>query len=268
MLKFAGNLIEIKGLSKAYATENGCNVISNINLNIKEGEFHILLGPSGCGKSTLLNIIAGLLKKTTGKITMNGKVINAPDKNRGVVFQNADTAIYPWLTVWENVEYGLKINKIPKAERRRIVEHYINLVGLAEHKGKYPSELSGGMKQRTQIARVLANNPQVLIMDEPFGALDAQTRHIMQQELIHIWQETKKTIIFVTHDIQEALLLGTNISIMSKSPEANIYQTYKVDFAYPRDETTEEFNIMYRRLTEHFIDSDIKKKNEEWKVAI
>lgn len=260
------NLIEIKNLYKSYPSvaEDETNVLSDINLDIKEGEFHILLGPSGCGKSTLLNIIAGLLRKSSGKITLNGKSIHQADRDRGVVFQNADAAIYPWLTVYENVEYGLKMNRVPKEERKTIVNHYIELVGLSDHVKKYPAELSGGMKQRTQIARVLANNPDVLIMDEPFGALDAQTRHVMQKELIHIWQETKKTIIFVTHDIQEAILLGTDISIMSKAPDASIYKSYKVKFLYPRDETTPEFNKFYRKISEHFTE----KKETELKIAI
>lgn len=261
----ANNLIEIKNLYKSYSdSEEDVNVLSDINLNIKDGEFHILLGPSGCGKSTLLNITAGLLRKSRGEITLNGKPICQPGKDRGVVFQNADKAIYPWLTVYENVEYGLKMNRVPKEERRPIVEHYLELVGLTEHSKKYPRELSGGMKQRTQIARVLANNPDVLIMDEPFGALDAQTRHVMQKELIDIWQETKKTIIFVTHDIQEAILLGTDISIFSKSPDARIYQSYKVDFAYPRNETTAEFNKFYRKVSKHFAE----KKDVDFKIAM
>jgi NitT/TauT family transport system ATP-binding protein len=259
------NLIEIQHLYKKYAaTDDNLNVLSDINLHIREGEFHILLGPSGCGKSTLLNIVAGLLKKSSGKVTLNGKSIRQADRDRGVVFQNADKAIYPWLTVYENVEYGLKMNRVSKSERKPIVEHYLELVGLTEHKDKYPGELSGGMKQRTQIARVLANNPEVLIMDEPFGALDAQTRHVMQKELIHIWKETGKTIIFVTHDIQEAILLGTDISIMSKSPDAKIYQSYKVDFAYPRDETSPRFNELYRKISEHFVE----KKETDLKIAI
>lgn len=265
MAALKNNLIEIKNLYKSYlSAEDEVNILSDINLDIKEGEFHILLGPSGCGKSTLLNIIVGLLRKSSGKITLNGKPIHQPDKDRGVVFQNADAAIYPWLTVYENVEYGLKMNRVPKEERKAIAERYIKLVGLSEHTKKYPRELSGGMKQRTQIARVLANNPEVLIMDEPFGALDAQTRHVMQKELIHIWKETKKTIIFVTHDIQEAILLGTNISIMSKSPDARIYQSYKVDFAYPRDETTLEFNKFYKKISQHFTE----KKEVPLKIAI
>lgn len=259
------DLIKIQNLYKSYSTaEDSVNILSDINLNIKNGEFHILLGPSGCGKSTLLNIIAGLLRKSSGKITLNGKSIRHADRDRGVVFQSADKAIYPWLTVYENVEYGLKMSHVPKEERKAIVEHYIELVGLTDHMDKYPNELSGGMKQRTQIARVLANDPEVLIMDEPFGALDAQTRHVMQKELIHIWKETKKTIIFVTHDIQEAILLGTDISIMSKSPDARIYRSYKVDFSYPRDETTPEFNKFYRKISEHFAE----RKEADLKIAI
>lgn len=261
------NLIEIRNLKKSF-DENDKNILSDINLDIKKGEFHILLGPSGCGKSTLLNIIAGLLKKSDGSITIGGRSIKNPGKDRGVVFQNADTAIYPWLTVLENVEYGLKINKVPKDERRKQALEYINMVGLAEHVNKRPCELSGGMKQRTQIARVLANDPEVLIMDEPFGALDAQTRRTMQSELIRIWKETGKTIIFVTHDIQEAILLGTNISIFSKSPDAKIVKNYKVDLAYPRRETDKHFIEFFQRINDHFIAEEVEDNQNDHKIAI
>ncbi len=260
------NLIEIRNLKKSF-DDNESNILTDINLDIKKGEFHILLGPSGCGKSTLLNIIAGFLKKSSGSITVAGHSVKAPGKDRGVVFQNADTAIYPWLTVLENVEYGLKINKVPKAERRERALAYIDMVGLSDHVNKRPCELSGGMKQRTQIARVLANDPEVLIMDEPFGALDAQTRRTMQGELIRIWKETGKTIIFVTHDIQEAILLGTDISIFSKSPDAKIIKNYKVDLAYPRHETDSEFIDYFQTINQHFAEEE-EHEQVDHKIAI
>ncbi|GHV64923.1 hypothetical protein AGMMS49587_18280 [Spirochaetia bacterium] len=226
------NIIRIEGLSKSYDGVN--SVLDNISLNIKDGEFHIFLGWSGCGKSTLLNIIAGFVKKTAGHVFVDGEEVEKPGFERGVVFQNADSAIFPWITVWKNIEYGLKIRHVPGTERAKIVRRCTTLVGLDGHENKYPHELSGGMKQRVQIARSMANNPKILIMDEPFGALDAQTRRLMQNELIKIWQETRKTIIFVTHDIQEAVYLGQKISIMSRAPNARIMKTLDVPFPYNR----------------------------------
>lgn len=249
--------ILIEHISKKY-TNNGNdsksihNVIKDVNLEIKGGEFHILLGPSGCGKSTLLNIIAGFLTKTEGKITIDGRNIKKPGRDRGVVFQNADSAIFPWLTVRGNVEYGLKMKGMGSKDRRVISSNYIKLVGLETHEDKYPRELSGGMKQRVQIARSLANNSEILIMDEPFGALDAHTRRIMQNELVKIWQQTKKTIIFVTHDITEAILLGQRISIMSTAPDAYIYKIYDVKLPYPRNVTSPEFGELFGRVQSHF----------------
>jgi NitT/TauT family transport system ATP-binding protein len=210
-------------------------VLRDIDLSIEQGEFHIFLGWSGCGKSTLLNIIAGFVEKTSGEALVDCKEVTKPGFDRGVVFQNADSAIFPWITVWKNVEYGLKIRKVPKNERDHIVKRYISLVGLEGHEKKYPHELSGGMKQRVQIARSMANNPKILLMDEPFGALDAQTRRLMQNELIKIWQESHKTILFVTHDIQEAVYLGQKISILSRSPNARIMETLNVTMPYPRN---------------------------------
>lgn len=210
-------------------------VLKDVNLTIKEGEFHIFLGASGCGKSTLLNIIAGFLDYTQGKITLDGRAITGAGPDRGVVFQNADQAIFPWRTVWGNVEYGLKMQHVSKEKRKKIVKKCIDMVGLTGHEKKHPSELSGGMKQRVQIARSIASNPEILIMDEPFGALDAQTRRNLQDELIQIWKKTKKTIIFVTHDLQEAVYLGQKISIFSAAPDANIATQLDVPFEYPRN---------------------------------
>lgn len=245
-------VIDVNHLCKNYAASEESQVLKDVDLKISEGEFHVLLGLSGCGKSTLLNSIAGFLKITSGEILIDGKPAKGPGNDRGVVFQSADRAIFPWLTVQKNVEYGPKVNKIRKKQREEIADKYIELVGLGEHRDKYPDELSGGMKQRLQIARALANNSRILIMDEPFGALDAHTRRIMQDELIKLWEETGKTILFVTHDITEAILLGQKIHIMSPAPHATIYKTYNVDFPYPRKETGREFDELYENLKGHF----------------
>lgn len=249
------NIVEIKALSKSYdfgRSNDIVNVISDVNLEIRRGEFFVLLGPSGCGKSTLLNIIAGFINNSKGSLLIDNKEINKPGKDRGVVFQNADAAIFPWKTVEENVDFGLKLSRIKAKERKKISDEYIKLVGLENHINKYPHELSGGMKQRVQLARALANDSEILIMDEPFGALDAQTRHIMQRELIKIWRETNKTVIFVTHDIQEAILLGQRIGIMSLSPDATIYKIYDNKLLYPRNEIDKEFIELYTTLQSHF----------------
>ena len=254
------NVIEIKYLGKkfdqkdkkllfskninpdAIFEENGDGyVLKDVNLEIKEGEFHVFLGASGCGKSTLLNIIAGFLSPTEGSVTLEGKEITKPGPDRGVVFQNADQAIFQWLTVYQNVEYGLKAQGIKKEERRKKVEEALELVGLTEHANKHPVELSGGMKQRVQIARSIASDPKILIMDEPFGALDAQTRRTLQDEFVRIWQKTGKTILFVTHDLNEAVYLGQRISIFSASPDARIATQAVVPFDYPRQTEKDDF---------------------------
>jgi NitT/TauT family transport system ATP-binding protein len=230
--------VRIENLTKSYDLVNNGEekaiVLNDLNLEIAKGEFHVFLGWSGCGKSTLLSIIAGFIQQSSGRITVNGKPIDGPGRDRGVVFQNADAALFPWLTVHKNVEYGLKIAGASKEKRTQIVKKCLKLVGLEHHDQKYPDELSGGMKQRAQIARNIANNPEILIMDEPFGALDAQTRRLMQKEIITIWKETKKTILFVTHDIQEAVFLGQKISIMSRAPKATIIETIDINIPYPR----------------------------------
>ena len=225
-------------------------VLRDVNLEIHEGEFHIFLGASGCGKTTLLNIVAGFLNKTEGSISLDDKEIVGPSSERGVVFQNADLAIFPWLTVQKNVEYGLKMRGVKKEERRKTALDALELVGLKGHEHKYPDELSGGMKQRVQIARSIAANPEVLIMDEPFGALDAQTRRTLQDELIRIWKKTGKTILFVTHDISEAVYLGENISIFSVAPNASIVDTINVPYLYPRDVNDKRIGEFIKYTTE------------------
>jgi NitT/TauT family transport system ATP-binding protein len=252
-----GALIQIEHLYKIFKNEGHSRsgsvpVLADINLIVERGDFYILLGSSGCGKSTLLNIIAGFLTKTSGKVLVKGKEVVKPGRDRGVVFQNADSAIFSWLTARENVEFGLKMQGIKKEQRNTISEEYLQLVGLSTHADKYPHELSGGMKQRVQLARLLANDSEILIMDEPFGALDAQTRKIMQRELIRIWQKTNKTIVFVTHDIQEAVLLGKKVSVLASAPLSGIAKTYSIDFPYPRNETDSAFIQQYMQLLGHF----------------
>jgi NitT/TauT family transport system ATP-binding protein len=242
--------ISISGLSKSF--NNSHYVLENVNLSIERGEFFILLGPSGCGKSTLLSMIAGFIEKTSGDLAVDQEEVNKPGRNRGVVFQQADAALFPWLTVKENVEFGLKMKKTPKDIRNETSAQYINLVGLNGHEKKFPRELSGGMKQRVQLARVLANDPDILLMDEPFGALDAMTRRTMQTELVRIWKETNKTVIFVTHDIQEALLLGQRVGVMSVGPSSKIETIYDIPMQYPRSFTDKEFNLFYQSIQAHF----------------
>lgn len=247
--------ITIEQLNKSYSDHKPGAVhyiIKDIDLVVKGGEFFVLLGPSGCGKSTLLNIIAGFVSKSGGNLRVGDVEIDKPGRERAVVFQQADSSLFPWLTVRQNVEFGLKMKKMPKEKRREISDRYIRLVSLSGHENKFPRELSGGMKQRVQLARVLANDPAILLMDEPFGALDAMTRRTMQKELSQIWQETHKTVIFVTHDIQEALLLGGRIAVMSNGPNAYISDVYDIPLAYPRDVTSSEFHSLHRRIQSHF----------------
>lgn len=223
-------------------------VLRDVNLDIREGEFHIFLGASGCGKSTLLNIIAGFLDKTEGEVRLRDRPVSGPGPDRGVVFQNADQAIFPWLTVQKNVEYGLSLRGVPKEKRKEIAARCISLVGLTGHEMKHPSELSGGMKQRVQIARSIACDPEILIMDEPFGALDARTRRTLQDEIIDIWRKTGKTILFVTHDLQEAVYLGERISIFSAAPNAKIVREVTVPFGYPRDPSRPDVSDFTREV--------------------
>ncbi|AFC31163.1 ABC transporter [Paenibacillus mucilaginosus 3016] len=251
----AAKTIQINQLHKSYTGQAGTEphyIIKGVDLVVKGGEFFVLLGPSGCGKSTLLNIIAGFVAKTEGKLTIDGEEISRPGRDRAMVFQQADASLFPWLTVRENVEFGLKMKKTPKAERREVSDHYIGLVGLKGHENKFPRELSGGMKQRVQLARVLALNSSILLMDEPFGALDAMTRRTMQKELIRIWQQTGKTVIFVTHDLQEALLLGQRIGVMSVGPASRISDIHEVPLSYPRELSDPRFHELYETIQRHF----------------
>ncbi len=210
--------IVIEGVSHIYRPPRGKPVLAleDVSLSVSNREFIALLGPSGCGKSTLLYLIGGFLPVETGSITIDGKPIAGPGPDRGIVFQHF--ALFPWKTVRGNILYGLERQGMPKAEREQRAIDFINLVGLTGFEDSYPSQLSGGMKQRTALARTLAIDPTILLMDEPFGALDAQTRSLMQEELLSIWQRTPKTVIFVTHDVQEAVYLADRVAVMSARP--------------------------------------------------
>lgn len=240
--------INIHNLTKTYK-KNGKEVlvISNFDVDVKKGELVSIVGPSGCGKTTILRMIAGLLKPTSGTIIVGGHQCTAPGPDRGMVFQ--DFALLPWRTVQKNVELGLEIAGISKKERRFRASMYIRLVGLEKFRDSNINELSGGMKQRVGIARAMVNNPDVLLMDEPFGALDAQTRNIMQTSLINIINKTNQTIIFVTHSVDEAIFLSNRIIILTKRP-ANINEIIEIPWSRPRDRASPEFTTLRKRILE------------------
>jgi NitT/TauT family transport system ATP-binding protein len=223
--KVAG--IELRHVAKRFGS---VEVIPDFSLAIEPGEFVVLLGPSGCGKSTLLNIVAGFLAPTSGEVTIDGETVTGPDPRRIFVFQ--ERGVFPWLSVEGNIEFGLF--KLPKEERRRRIAHYVKLVGLQGFEKAYPGELSGGMKQRLEVARALAVKPDMLFLDEPFGALDSITRLIMRGELLRIWEAERKTIVFVTHDIEESVQLADRVVVMSARP-ARIQRIVEIDIPHPRD---------------------------------
>jgi len=222
--------------------------VRDFALDIEAGEFFCLLGTSGCGKTTVLNIIAGFELATSGSVEIAGRAIESPGADRGVVFQS-DDSLYPWLSALGNVEFGLRMRGLPRAERLEQAQRYLDLVGLAGQGHKHPAELSGGMKQRIQIARALANEPKMLLMDEPFGALDAQTRAIMQQELRKIWLATQSSILFITHDVDEAILLGSKIGVMTTGPGGKLKGIVPVDLAGERNRKDPAYTEIY--LTVH-----------------
>lgn len=226
--------IEIVGVSKRFDTKNGpVQALGEINLHVRSREFVTLLGTSGCGKSTLLRIIGGLEEATEGDIYFKQKRIEGPSPERGMVFQSY--TLFPWLTIRDNIEFGLHLKKtLSKSEIRDIADEYIELVGLKGFENQYPKSLSGGMKQRAAIARALANDPDILLMDEPFGALDMQTRGVMQELLLDVWQKSPKTIVMVTHDIEEAILLADRCVVMSSRP-GTVKEIIDIDIPRPRD---------------------------------
>lgn len=209
--------LEVRRLYKQFITRNGpVTALKDINLHIEEGEFVCAVGASGSGKSTLLRLIAGLDQPTAGEVTVDGAIVTGPGSDRGMVFQNY--TLYPWMTVAQNVEFGLKLRGMPAFERRQQVSYYLEMVGLSRFAHALPKQLSGGMKQRVAIARALASRPKILLMDEPFGALDVQTKETMQQFLLEVWQKTRKTILMITHDVEEAIFLSQRVYVLSSQP--------------------------------------------------
>ena len=231
--------MEINGISKTFYSDKGYfTAIKDVSFDVNDGEFLVILGPGRCGKTVLLNIIAGLEQQTEGKVVYNGREWKGVNPEISMVFQKL--ALMPFKTVMENVELGLKFRGMSKGQRREIAQHYIELVGLKGFEKSYPTQLSGGMKQRVGIARAYAADPKLLIMDEPFGQLDAQTRYQMQEEILRIWEKEKRTVIFVTNNIEEACYLGDRIILLSDCP-ATIKEVYPISIPRPRDMVSEEF---------------------------
>lgn len=244
------NEVEIKNVEKIYPLDSEyLQVLDTINLNIKKGEFVSIVGTSGCGKSTLLKMLVGLETPTTGTITVGNRVVTSPKTDVGMVFQEA--RLYPWLTIEKNIQFGLP-KKFPKEKKDELVKHYIEMVGLVGFEKAYPSQLSGGMKQRAAIARALVGNPSILLLDEPFGALDAFTRISMQNEVLKIWEKEKRTMILVTHDIDEAIFLSDRIVILSERPGV-IKEIIDVNLPRPRDRSRTEFLEIRKKILMSFI---------------
>ncbi|MFP4545441.1 MAG: ABC transporter ATP-binding protein [Methanomassiliicoccales archaeon] len=239
-------VLSIRELKKSFPMEEGELVaVEQFNLDVHKGEFLCILGPSGCGKTTILRILAGLERPTSGKILLDGREISGPGSDRGMVFQ--EFALFPWRTVRKNIEFGMELRKVPKEERNAAFQKYIDLVGLQGFEDSHPYELSGGMRQRVGIARALANDPAILLMDEPFGSLDAQTRNLMQKELLRIWEETKKTVVFITHSVDEAVFLSDRVVVMTARP-GRIKDRFKVPYDRPRDRASVEFASLRKNI--------------------
>lgn len=248
----------LDAVSQTYTTDSGDKVLAlqDTSTVVEPGEFVCIVGPSGCGKSTLLKMIAGFLEPTTGHVLLDDEAVTEPGPDRGVVFQHAN--LYPWMTVRENVELAGKFRKVPKAERRKTAELYLDMVNLSEFADQRPYELSGGMQQRAQIARVLAGSPEILLMDEPFGALDALTRETMQEELLRIWRRDRKTVFFITHSVDEAVLLGTRVWVMSARP-GRILEDLSVQIGDPHAPSLDLGELRgekrFHELREHIADA-------------
>jgi NitT/TauT family transport system ATP-binding protein len=240
--------LQLDRVSKEFVdrrTKSTVRALDDINLEVQKGEVICILGPSGCGKSTLLNIVAGFLPPSGGEVRVDGRPVIEPGPDRGFVFQ--EFALFPWRTVLENIEFGPVIKGMEKADRHARALELIQRIHLTGFEDKFPFELSGGMKQRVGIARALANDPEVLLMDEPFGALDAQTRRVMQEELLKLLGETKKTVLFVTHAIDEAIVLADRVVVMTARP-GQVKAVLSVDLPRPRERTSPEFNELYRMM--------------------
>ena len=244
----SGSTVRIENVSKQYDGKQGpVQALGGVDFSVESGEFVCIVGPSGCGKTTLFRILAGLESPTGGEVLLNGSTVTEPNSDMGIVFQ--EYHLFPWQTVKQNVAFGLEKSDIPADEKRRRVQHLIDLVGLAGFEDSYPKALSGGMKQRVALARALAIDPSLLLMDEPFGAVDAQTREMLQNELVEIWQETAKTVLFVTHDVEEAVKLADRVVVMDKNP-GSIREIVRIDLDRPRLRSDPEFGDYYERVRE------------------
>jgi NitT/TauT family transport system ATP-binding protein len=247
----AAAAVVLDDIAMAYpgARADAAPILEHVSLEVRRGEFFVLVGPSGSGKSTVLKLVAGTARPTAGRVLADeGRPVSGPSVRRGMVFQSVDAPLFDWLRVRDNVAFGLRMAGMPRAEREQTAQRYVDLVGLRGSEAKFPHELSGGMKQRVQIARTLAASPEVVLMDEPFAALDAQTRRVLQREIARIWRETGKTFIYVTHDIREAVLLGERVAVMTGGPRAHVERIYAIDLPYPRDELDERFTALTRGL--------------------
>ena len=253
------SLVCFRDVQKSYRSLQGAEdvAVEHFSVEIEAGEFFCLLGPSGCGKTTVLKMLAGFESPTAGEILMDGRPVTGASRDRGVVFQG-DDSLYGWLTAVENVEFGLRMRGVARVERRERAMRFLELVGLEGQQRKYPSELSGGMKQRIQIARALVNEPKMLLMDEPFAALDAQTRALMQEELASIWRTTRTTVLFITHDIDEAVTLGTRIGVMQAGPRSQVKGVLDVALNGARSRTDEVFLRYYKQVHEMIRDEVAK----------
>lgn len=243
--------VSIQGVSQLYTTRAGdLNwALTDVDLEINDHEFVCAIGPSGCGKTTLLNMIAGFLKPTLGSVTSHGAPIDGPGPDRGVVFQ--EYALFPWLSARRNVEFGLKQQGVERSQRRARAEALLALVGLGHAGDRYPFELSGGMRQRVAVARALATEPRVLLMDEPFAAIDALTRALLQDELLRVWRELKLSIFFITHNIEEAVFLAQRVVVMSPHP-GRIQEIVDIPLPYPRERSDPAFGRIYERISKIF----------------
>jgi NitT/TauT family transport system ATP-binding protein len=242
-------MLKITNISKTFKKNNGGKVlaIDNMSLEVDENEFVCIVGASGCGKTTTLRLISGLEVPTEGKIVLEGSQINGPGPERGVVFQ--EYTLFPWRNVLDNITFGLEVKKIDKRKRRQTAKKYLEMVGLADYASAYPYELSGGMQQRVAIIRALILSPKILLMDEPFGALDARTRDFLQNELLRIWITERKTILFVTHSINEAVFLADRVVVMKSGP-GRIHDIIRIDLARPRDKMSKSFRDYYVQIQE------------------